>query len=136
MKRTAFFGSFQFGFRKDKNTVSELLTLFDILLDAKQDKKEILLIMYDLSSAFDLADHKILVAKLKVYRFHANALKWIGERPLMTSLVFWLFLTYLPTYIPFRPIWKKVYLFNDVPFCLTFLPYDKKIVMYGKLLEI
>ena len=61
------FGSFQFGFRKDKSTVSELLTLFDILLDAKQDKKEILLIMYDLSSAFDLADHKILVAKLKVY---------------------------------------------------------------------
>ena len=71
------FGSFQFGFRKGKNTVSELLTLFDILLDAKQDKKEILLIMYDLSSAFDLADHKILVAKLKVYGFDANALKWI-----------------------------------------------------------
>ena len=30
------------------------------------------------------------------------------ERPLMTSHVFWLFLTYLPTYVPFRPIWKKV----------------------------
>ena len=38
------FGSFQFGFRKYKNTVSELLTLFDILLDAKQDKKEILIV--------------------------------------------------------------------------------------------
>ena len=71
------FGSFQFGFRKDKNTVSELLTLFDILLDAKQDKKEILLIMYDLSSAFDLVDHKILIAKLKVYGFDSNALKWV-----------------------------------------------------------
>ena len=71
------FGSFQFGFRKDKNTVSELLTLFDSLLDAKRDKKEILLIMYDLSSAFDLADHKVLIAKLKVYGFDANALKWI-----------------------------------------------------------
>ena len=71
------FGSFLFGFRKDKNTVSELLTLFDILLDAKQDKKEILLIMYDLSSAFDLADHKILSAKLKIYGFETNALKWV-----------------------------------------------------------
>ena len=26
--------------------------------------------------------------------------------------------------------------FNDVPFCLTYKPYDKRIVMYGKLLEI
>lgn len=57
--------------------MSELLTLFDILLDAKQDKKEILLIMYDLSSAFDLVDHKILIAKLKVYGFDSNALKWV-----------------------------------------------------------
>ena len=57
--------------------MSELLTLFDILLDAKQDKKEIILIMYDLSSAFDLADHKVLLAKLKVYGFDSNALKWV-----------------------------------------------------------
>jgi hypothetical protein len=71
------FGSFQFGFRRGKSTVSELLTLFDILLNAKQDKKEILLIMYDLSSAFDLADHKILIAKLKVYGFDSKALKWV-----------------------------------------------------------
>jgi hypothetical protein len=26
--------------------------------------------------------------------------------------------------------------FNDVPFCLTYLPYDKKIIMQGELLEI
>jgi hypothetical protein len=36
-----------------------------------------MLIMYDLSSAFDLADHKILIAKLKVYGFDLNALKWV-----------------------------------------------------------
>ena len=76
-EKNKLFGSFQFGFRKDKSTVSELLTLFDILLDAMQDKKEVLLIMYDLSSAFDLADHKVLIAKLKVYGFDANALKCI-----------------------------------------------------------
>ena len=32
----------------------------------------------------------------------------LRERPLMTSLVFWLFLTYLPTYVPFGPFWKKL----------------------------
>ena len=34
--------------------------------------------------------------------------KWTRERSLMTSLVFWLFLTYLPTYVPFGPFWKKL----------------------------
>ena len=55
--------------------MSELVTLFDTLLNTKQDKKEILLIMYDLSSAFDLADHKLLIAKLKVYGF--DSMKWV-----------------------------------------------------------
>ena len=32
-------GSFQFGFRKNKSTVSELLTLFDTILEAKENKK-------------------------------------------------------------------------------------------------
>ena len=35
------------------------------------------MIIYDLSSAFDLVDHKVLITKLKVYGFDANALKWI-----------------------------------------------------------
>ena len=71
------FGSFQLGFRKGKNAVSELRTLYDALLFAKQDKKEILMIIYDLSSASDLVDHKILISKLKVYGFDSNSLKWV-----------------------------------------------------------
>ena len=46
-------GKFQFGFRKYKSTISELLTLFDTLLEAKEMGKEILIILYDLSAAFD-----------------------------------------------------------------------------------
>ena len=38
-----FFGSFQFGFRAKKSTVSELLSLFEDLLDAKEAGKEIAL---------------------------------------------------------------------------------------------
>ena len=44
---------------------------------AKQVNKEILMIIYDLSSAYDLANHKILISKLKVYDFDSNALKWV-----------------------------------------------------------
>ena len=42
---------FQFGFRKQKSTTSELLTLFHKLFEAKEEGKEIALILFDLSSA-------------------------------------------------------------------------------------
>ena len=41
-------GTFQFGFRKNKSSISELLTLFDSLLERKEIKKEIMVILYDL----------------------------------------------------------------------------------------
>ena len=50
-------GKFQFGFRKYKSTISELLTLFDTILEAKEMKKEIVIILYDLSAAFDTVPH-------------------------------------------------------------------------------
>ena len=60
-EENSLFGSYQFGFRKNKSTVSELLTLFDILLEAKEMKKEIALVLYDLSAAFDTIDPAILI---------------------------------------------------------------------------
>ena len=47
-ERNKLFGSFQFGFRKKKSTVSELLQLFDSILEAKDNRREIILLMYDL----------------------------------------------------------------------------------------
>ena len=41
-------GNFQIGFRRNKNTTTELLTLFDTILEAKEKKKEILVLLYDL----------------------------------------------------------------------------------------
>ena len=38
-------GSFQFGFRRAKSTISELLTLFTDLLEAKEKKKEVALVI-------------------------------------------------------------------------------------------
>ena len=71
------FGEFQFGFRKNKSTISELLTLFDSIMEAKEDKKEILVLLYDLSSAFDTVSSEILLSKLKIYGFDNHALKWM-----------------------------------------------------------
>ena len=77
-------GKFQFGFRKNKSTISELLTLFDTLLEAKEMGREILIILYDLSAAFDTVPHQILLEKLRLYGFCQLSLKWmesyLGDR--------------------------------------------------------
>ena len=72
-----FFGDFQFGFRKKKSTVSELLTLFDRLMEAKEKKQEVALVLYDLSAAFDTVAPDILLEKLKLYGFNGQAMEWI-----------------------------------------------------------
>ena len=68
---------FQFGFRRFKSTISEMLTLFDSLLEAKEQGKEIALVLFDLSCAFDTIDHDILCKKLKIYGWEENAIKWM-----------------------------------------------------------
>ena len=70
-------GPFQFGFRKYKSTISELLTLFDSLLEGKENRKEMMIILYDLSAAFDTVSHDILLKKLEAYGFDESALKWM-----------------------------------------------------------
>ena len=70
-------GNFQFGFRKNKSTITELLTLFDSIMEAKEAKKEILVLLYDLSSAFDTVSHEVLLTKMEIYGFNKHALKWL-----------------------------------------------------------
>ena len=76
-ERNGLLGKFQFGFRRNKSTISELLTLFDTLLEAKEMKREILIILYDLSAAFDTVPHQILIEKLRLYGFCQLTIKWI-----------------------------------------------------------
>ena len=68
---------FQFGFRRGKSCISELLTLLSKLMRYKEQGKEISLLLFDLSSAFDTVSHKILLAKLEIYGFDQNSMSWI-----------------------------------------------------------
>ena len=52
---------FQYGFRRGKSCISELLTLFSKLLRSKDQGKEISLLLFDLSAAFDTVNHEILI---------------------------------------------------------------------------
>ena len=71
------FGNWMFAYRENKSTTSELLTLFDSLLEAKNSWKEIALLLYDLSAAFDTVQPQILIDKLALYGFEETSLKWI-----------------------------------------------------------
>ena len=76
-ERNGLFGSFQFGFRQRKSTISELLELFDNILEAKDNRREIILLMYDLSAAFDTVSHENLINKLTLYGFNQEAIAWM-----------------------------------------------------------
>ena len=65
------------GFRSRHSTCTALLQMQDLWLDAL-DKNEITaVIMCDMSAAFDLVNHSILLEKLALYGFQESALSWI-----------------------------------------------------------
>ena len=51
--------------------------MFDTIFEAKEKKNEILVLLYDLSSAFDTVSHQILLEKLKLYGFDKLSLLWM-----------------------------------------------------------
>ena len=65
------------GFRSGRSTVTALLEMHDLWIEAF-DKKEITAtMMLDLSAAFDLVSHDILLKKLELYGFDDRSIKWI-----------------------------------------------------------
>ena len=66
----------QFGFQAGHSTEHALLELVDQISNTFNDKNYLLGIFIDLSKAFDTADHKILIQKLKHYRINGKNLSW------------------------------------------------------------
>ena len=54
------------GFRPNPNTATALSSLFDLWFQAADKGKLSGALLLDLSTAFDLADHRILIAKLRL----------------------------------------------------------------------
>ena len=78
-EKNKYLGEFQFGFRNKFSKVSEILDLFDTLYEAKDQKKNAIVVLYDLSSAFDTLCHETLLTKLQMYGLTRHSVKWISS---------------------------------------------------------
>jgi hypothetical protein len=67
----------QHGFRAARSTSTAAQCLVHDCCDMKNKGKEVGLVLFDLSSAFDLVDASILVEKLKIYGVGETACKWV-----------------------------------------------------------
>ena len=65
------------GFRSNHNTCTALLQMYDTWIDAFEEDLITAVIMIDMSAAFDVVNHSILIEKLKIYGFQENVIDWI-----------------------------------------------------------
>ena len=76
LEKNNYFSSSQFGFRKNKCINDALFGFIKDVLDAKNNKQQSLGLFLDLSKAFDLVDHDILLKKLHHIGIRGLANAW------------------------------------------------------------
>ena len=78
-ERNKLFPSGQHGFRKNRSTVSALISAQNIWKKALDKKKFAGALSFDLTSAFDAIDPNILCDKLKIYGFKERSIRWVRD---------------------------------------------------------
>ena len=71
----------QHGFRKHRSTTTAIISSFSEWVLKKYVKEYIGILLFDLSSAFDLIDSDILCSKLELYGFDNRSRLWIRSAP-------------------------------------------------------
>ena len=65
------------GFRPNHSTATAIAQLYDIFIRGAENKELTAALLLDLSAAFDVVDHQILLHKLRLYNFSPNTISWI-----------------------------------------------------------
>ena len=72
------------GFVPNHNTITALIQIYDLWLGSAEEKKIAGALLLDLSAAFDVIDHDLLIQKLRIYKFSDSAVNflksYLGER--------------------------------------------------------
>ena len=64
------------GFKANHSTATAIAQIYDFWIKAAENKELTAALLLDLSAAFDVVDHQILLDKLKLYNFSPKALSW------------------------------------------------------------
>ena len=67
------------GFRAHHSTATAMIQMYDTWVQAVDKGQLTGVCMLDMSAAFDVVDHDILLSKLKIYGFDTNALDWMKD---------------------------------------------------------
>ena len=80
----------QFGFQPGKSTLDPLIQILNYIAESFNQNKFVVAVFLDLSKAFDLVNHKILLDKLKKIGLDEISLKWfnsyLSNRKMFTSV--------------------------------------------------
>ena len=67
------------GSRQHHNTATALVQMYDQWLEEVEDGMMVGVMMIDLSAAFDMVDHGLLLRKLELFGLDENALSWVSS---------------------------------------------------------
>ena len=76
LKRTGYLDDLQSAYRQSHSTVTALLNVTDDIYDALENSEVTFLVLLDYSKAFDCANHRLILAKLKAAGFHNDSLSF------------------------------------------------------------
>jgi hypothetical protein len=66
-------------YRANHNTETALLQMYDVWLDSLEKGEMAGVCFLDMSAAFDIVDHSLLLSKLELYGFDSGMLAWVSS---------------------------------------------------------
>ena len=77
LKQTGYLDNLQSAYKQSHSTITALLNVSDDIYEALENSELTFLVLLDYSKAFDCANHRLILAKLKAAGFRDDSLSWI-----------------------------------------------------------